>query len=183
MQARFPLRLFPALLACLLGGAVPGTAQQAPIANGTVFGAFTLQCEAETVQSVTCALVQTIVAAEDKRFLAELGVNLGAVGGGATAPQPLTLVVRTPAAMRLAVPPAYLLAEGTQETPVPWLTCAGEFCLAALVLDESAVTALRAAPKLTLGYLPLDARDPVSFDIALDGLSAGLQALGAVPSP
>ena len=183
MQARPPLLILSAVFPAQLAGAQMGAAQDAPIANGTVFGAFTLQCEAETVQSVTCALVQTIVAADDKRFLAEFGVNLGALGGAGATAQALTLVIRTPAAMRLAVPPAYLLADTTQENPVPWLTCAGEFCLAALVLDDSAVSELRAAPKLTLGYLPLDAPNPISFDVPLDGLSQGLQALGVVPAP
>lgn len=156
-------------------------AQQAAVADGTVFGNFTLQCEAETIQTVTCALVQTIVAADDRRFLAEIGVNLGARNGASASSEGLTLVIRTPSAMRLSVPPAYVLAEGAQEVPVPWLTCAGDFCLAALPLDDSALQALRTSPNLTAGYLPLGSTNPISFEVALDGLAQGLQALGIAP--
>lgn len=167
------------LLLCSSGWAL---AQQTAIANGSIFGNFTLQCEAETIQTVTCALVQTIVAADDQRFLAEIGVNLGVRDNTGTVPTPLTLVMRTPSSMRLSVSPAYVLRDATEEVSVPWLTCAGDFCLAAVPLDDGALAALSAAPSMTTGYLPLGTTAPVSFDVALDGLAQGLRALGLFPN-
>jgi invasion protein IalB len=165
---------------CLLAPSL-AVGQTGQLANGTVFGNFTLQCEAETIQTVTCALVQTIVAADDRRFLAEVGVNLGALNTDSPNADGATMVIRTPSAMRLSVPPAYLLDSSTQENPVPWLTCAGEFCLAALPLDPAALRAVADASSLTAGYLPLNATAPLSFEVALEGLAAGLRALGAFP--
>lgn len=169
--------VFAGLVAALL---LPSQIR-AQIANNSVFGDFTLKCEVETITTMVCALAQGVVAAEDQRFLAEFALNLGSRTTGTDSPprvDEMTFVLRTPTAMRLTTPPAFIVAEAEEQTTLNWLTCAQDACLAVAPVSEEGLRALSAAPSMTIGYLPLAAEAPISFQIGLAGLREGLATLG-----
>lgn len=150
---------------------VPGTAQ-AEVANGTVFGDWTVSCTAETTQRTICALTQTVVTTEGARFLAEIGLNLVEEADATS----VVMVVRTPSAMLLPVQPAFRVGSGDPVT-LTWRTCAGEFCTAVQVLGPEDVASLREARSMILGYQSIAETGPVTFSVSLLGVTAGLTAL------
>ena len=161
------------LLALALAGAtlISGPAR-AEVANGTVFGDWTISCTAETTERTICALTQTVVTAQGARFLAEIGLN-AVQEAGATS---VVMVLRTPSAMLLPVQPAFRVGS-RDPVPLTWRTCAGEFCTAVQVLGPADVTALRAARSMILGYQGIADPSPVTFSVSLLGVTAGLTAL------
>lgn len=156
----------------LWGAALAHGPARAEVANGTVFGDWTISCTAETTTRTICALTQTVVTTDGGRFLAEIGLN--AVNeAGETA---IVMVLRTPSAMLLPVQPAFRIGS-RDPVALAWRTCAGEFCTAVQLLPPEDVAALRAARSMILGYQGATDSSPVTFSVSLSGVTAGLNAL------
>ena len=166
------MRRAGALTVAVLLAASPAAAQD-PVANGTVFGDWTVVCAAEAVGRTVCALAQTLVDPADGALLAEIGLN--PVGSGAEAQ--VVMVLRTPASMLLPVRPAFRVGEGPT-VALTWHTCAGESCTALLTLGAEDIAALRRGLTMIVGYQPLAQDRPLSFPVSLRGITAGLAALG-----
>lgn len=145
----------------------------AEVANGAVFGDWTVSCTAETSQKTICALTQTVVTAEDQRFLTELGLNLVTEDGT----ESVVMVMRTPSAMMLTTQPAFRIGSADPVT-LAWRTCAGDFCTAIQVLSPEDLAAMRAARDMIVGYQSVTSESPVTFSVSLAGVTAGLTALG-----
>ncbi len=145
----------------------------AEVANGAVFGDWTVSCTAETSQKTVCALTQTVVTAEEQRFLTELGLNLVTEDGV----EAVVVVMRTPSAMMLTTQPAFRIGDADPVT-LAWRTCAGDFCTAIQVLSPEDLAAMRAARNMIVGYQSVTSETPVTFSVSLSGVTAGLTALG-----
>lgn len=156
----------------LLGAVLAHGPARAEVANGTVFGDWTISCTAETTTRTICALTQTVVTTENGRFLAEIGLNTVSEAGTTA----IVMVLRTPSAMLLPVQPAFRVGSRDPVT-LAWRTCAGDFCTAVQVLAPEDVTALRAARSMILGYQSVADTSPVTFSVSLSGVTAGLTAL------
>ena len=160
----------PARAALILGLGVtlcagPASAQ---VANGTAFGDWAVTCTAETTERTLCALSQTAVTRDGGVFLAEIGLNPGAGG--------VVMVVRTPSGMLLPVQPAWRVGDA-EPVPLAWRTCAGEFCTAVGALTPGQVDQLRRGRAMVLGYRRVTDATPVTFEVSLTGVTAGLAAL------
>jgi invasion protein IalB len=145
----------------------------AEIANGSVFDDWTVSCTAETSERTTCALTQTVVTSEEQQFLTEIGLN--AVSQEGT--DAIVMVMRTPSAMMLNVQPAFRIGSAEPVT-LNWRTCAGDFCTAIQVLSPEDLAAMRAAASMIVGYQSVTSQTPVTFNLSLSGVTAGLSALG-----
>lgn len=156
------------VIALTLGLIAPCATARAQVANGAVFGDWTVTCTAETTTSTLCALSQTVVTRQGAAFLAEIGLNPGPGG--------VVMVLRTPSGMALPVQPAFRVGTGAP-VPLAWRTCAGDFCTAIAVLEESQLDALRRGRTMLLGYQRLG-DPPATFEVSLSGVTAGLAALG-----
>jgi invasion protein IalB len=152
--------------------ATPG---QAEVANGTVFGDWTVNCTAESSTRTACALTQALATTEGNRFLAEIGLNVIANEGTKS----VVMVLRTPSAMQLQLQPGFLIDGSTEQVSLTWRTCAGDFCTAIATLDAPTVTAMRAAASMIVGYQGVNDTAPLSFPVSLRGVTAGLTALMA----
>jgi invasion protein IalB len=142
----------------------------AEVRNGAAFGDWTVTCTAETSARTLCALTQTVVARNGGGFLAEIGLNPGEGG--------VVMVLRTPSGTLLPVQPAYRVGAAAPQ-PLAWRTCAGDFCTALRRLDPPEVDALRRGRSMVIGYHRAGEAAPVAFEASLNGVTAGLAALGA----
>jgi invasion protein IalB len=166
----FPMRLAAALATLCLA-----TPLQAEVANGTVFGDWTVNCTAESSTRTACALTQALATTEGNRFLAEIGLNV-IENDGAKA---VVMVMRTPSAMLLQLQPGFLIDGASEQVALTWRTCAGDFCTAVATLDDPTVAALRAASSMIVGYQGVNDSAATSFPVSLRGVTAGLTALMA----
>ena len=152
---------------CALMAALAGPAA-GQVANGAAFGDWTVTCTAESTARTLCALTQTAVTREGADFLAEVGLNPGAEG--------VVMVVRTPSGMLLPVQPAWRVGSAAP-VALAWRTCAGDFCTAIGVLSPEQVDQLRRGRTMILGYRRVTDPAPVTFEVSLTGVTAGLAAL------
>jgi invasion protein IalB len=140
----------------------------AQVANGAVFGDWTVTCTAESTARTLCALSQTAVTRDGGTFLAEVGLN--------PAEGAVVMVVRTPSGMLLPVQPAWRVGSG-DPVALAWRTCAGDFCTAVAALTPEQVDQLRRGRTMILGYRRTGDDAPVTFEVSLTGVTAGLAAL------
>ncbi|MBL4917154.1 invasion associated locus B family protein [Szabonella alba] len=166
------LSLLPAGVVAAFAFAAP---LQAEVANGTVFGDWRVACTAATSTRTSCALTQTLANREGNTFLAEIGLNVARNEGDAA----VVMVLRTPSSMALAMQPGVLIDGRDEQLAMTWRTCAGDFCTALVQLDEAAIADLRAAASMVVGYQGINAAEPTSFAVSLQGVTAGLTALSA----
>ena len=162
---------YAALLAML--PSFGATAQTA--SNGTAFGDWQLVCEAVAVNQTRCEIRQTLTLRQSGALLAQ--VALTPIAQTESTPAATALVLTTPTGMFLPMAPG-LSIEDDETLPLQWRTCDANRCIASRILEPDEVEALRAGTRMTLGYRPAAATDAVIFPVSLQGVSAGLDALG-----
>lgn len=151
-------------------------AAQAEVPNGAAFGDWHVLCTAESSAKTSCALTQGIATKEGNRFLAEIGLNPGLQAEEGA----LVMVLRTPSAMALQVQPGFRIGGPSgEQVDMVWRTCAGDFCTAIQSLDAAAISRLKSANTMIVGYQPMGAEQAVTFNVSLNGVTAGLAALAA----
>lgn len=143
-------------------------------ANGEKFGDWTLRCVAKGVGETSCALAQTLNAAETGAFVAEVGLTTQAGENGAQ----VVMILLTPEGVALDLRPAYKVDEAAEQTALIWRACASGRCRAAAVLSAGEIAALKAGQRLIMAYQAFGAPQPIRIAISLNGVSAGLAALG-----
>lgn len=147
-------------------------AQDAP-ANGTIIGNWRLACQATAVNQTSCVIAQTLSVGAQNTFLAEVTLRYAEIDGS----DRTIMAVSTPTNMRLSAQPGYRVSDSDETLPLTWRTCTPQICTASRILEESEISALRANPSFVLGYHPMGNPEPLVFEISLDGVSAGLDAL------
>lgn len=165
---------------CLAAGAFAQagktvTAPAPAAVNGQQFGAWTLTCVAEGVGKTNCALIQRLITREPQALVAEVGLNREVVDGA----ERFLMIMVTPEGMALNLAPVFAVDGAEAQTSLIWRTCASGRCRAAKLLEDEEAAALRAGARMVMAYQPFGAAEPVRFPVSLEGVAAGLTALGA----
>jgi len=164
------------MICAALCAALPAFGAQAqPASNGTAFGDWRLICEAVAVNRTRCEIRQTLTLRDSGALLAQVALTpaAGAEAGDATT----VLVLTTPTGMFLPMAPGLSIDDADETVPLQWRTCDANRCVATRMLAPGEVEALRDGARMTLGYRPAAAADPVIFPVSLQGVSAALDAL------
>ncbi|MFK7836789.1 MAG: invasion associated locus B family protein [Sulfitobacter sp.] len=176
-------RLIPALILCLIGFCAPVLAQNtaAPqdegevVSNGQKFGAWTVSCVAIAVGQTNCTLTQRVLRATDSAFVSDIVAARNAEGA-------TFLVARVPVGVFL--PTGFAMREAANEDEADvlqftWQTCNQQICEALVPLDASDVTAFSAEDNAMIAaFRPSAQSEPFVFQVSLNGLAAGLAAIG-----
>lgn len=156
-----------------LGLPASGFAQGAP-ANGTVYGDWQLACQATAINETACAIAQTISLSDGNRFLAEVTLQKLTIEDSA---ERIVMALTTPTNMLLTAQPGYRVGTEEETLPLVWRTCTQQLCTASRVLEPAEVDALRSGVTVVLGYQSAASPEPIIFELSLNGVSAGLDAL------
>lgn len=147
--------------------------QPVRIANGTRFGAWTVNCEAIAVNETACVLSQSLVRTSDNVFLAELLAFW-------SADQSKTyMAARVPNGVFF--PSGFALKPGDSDTrqDFVWQSCSADICEALIEMPLETFAALEGAEEVIAGYRPNLRSEPVIFRLSVGGASDGLNALKA----
>jgi invasion protein IalB len=119
-------------------------------------------------QSAPCSVVQRIVAPRGALFLAEVQLTRSAAG--------VALVVATPLGPFLPERPVAQVS-GRDPMVFDWHSCDRRRCLAVHRLEDTSLTALKRATRMTLGYRLAGSQEARRLEVSLMGLTAALRAL------
>lgn len=155
-------------------GAGPVAAQGTAPEHGQVFGHWVISCNAASAGKPICVLTQRVVRNSDQAMLAEF-VALWTPDLASR-----LLLVRVPTGVYLPSG----IAVGTQGKPgqrqFVWQLCNGQVCEALLTLDDAIMKEMtQSDAKQLVGYQPRQGQDPVIFELRIDGLVEGMEALKA----
>lgn len=149
-------------------------AQASPVTNGQSFGAWTVACVAVAVGETDCTLNQRVLRASDTAFVADLIATRDDEGK-------TYLVARVPVGVFL--PNGFAMREAENEDvedamEFTWQTCNREVCEALLEVDAEMVTTLSAQDNAMIaGFRPNSQMEPFVFQLSLNGLGPGLDAI------
>ena len=166
------MRIIAAL--CLAIFSVSGALAQTTVSKGDRFGDWITHCAAETADPSNCAISQTLNAKEGGAFVADVGLAVRDTDAG----KRVLLILLTPEGTALNIQPAYVVDENESQSALAWRACAQGRCRAATLLTPAAAAELQAGRRMIMGYQGFGAAEPVRVSISLNGVTAGLQALG-----
>lgn len=143
------------------------------IANGTRFGAWTVNCEAIAVNETACVLSQRLVRTADNAFLAELLAFWSGDGSKSY------MAARVPNGVYLPAGFALKPEADEQRYDFAWQSCGRDLCETLRELSSDELLALNEAEAVVAGYRPSLVAKPVVFKLSTQGVGEGLQALKA----
>jgi len=146
------------------------------MANGQRFGAWTVTCEALAVNETACVLSQTLVQTEGNTFLAEI---LAFWSGDGTSSY---LAARVPNGVYFPSGFAFKPEDSEERQTFVWQSCSQELCEALIEIDAARLKELEAGAPVFAGYRPRLGADPMVFQLNLDGIGEGMDALKAALS-
>lgn len=158
-----------ALIAALSTLAV---AQDAEVAVNAQFGQWIVSCDAVTVNTNICRLVQEQVLRDSGDLVARFIVQ-------PTEDESAVLLAQVPIAVFLAGGAVYRL-EGDDVAPqreMIWQRCAGPVCEAALLLEPDELAAMNDAGAILFGYRTGPTTDPVITRVDMTDFTTGLDAI------
>jgi invasion protein IalB len=177
------LRKFMLGLTLSVTVAVPAIAQEdtaaidlnqnnADVAINTQFGQWVVSCQAVTVNTNVCRLLQEQVLRDSNVLVARFIVQ--PVENGAA-----IMLAQVPGDVYLAGGAVYRL-DGDEEGPqreMIWQRCMGGICEAAIVLEAEELAAMNSAGAILFGYRMEPTSDPIVTYVDLDAFGTGLDAL------
>lgn len=146
--------------------------ESADVAVNAQFGQWVVSCEAVTVSSNVCRLVQEQVLRDSDVLVARFVVQ-PVEGGDAI------MLAQVPGAVFLAGGAVYRL-QGDEETPqreMIWQRCYGNICEAAIVLEAEELSAMNEAGAILFGYRLEPNSEPIVTLVDLQEFTNGLDAL------
>lgn len=178
MKKRLTRATATAFLAVLAALGQPGARAQSTdgaakeVANGSRFGAWTVNCQALGVNKTSCVLTQQLVRSGDGGFLAEVLAFSNADDSKRY------LAARVPNGVYFPAGFAMRPAEATEETRFIWQSCSAKLCEALIEIAPEDVATFEASEKgVVAGYRPGLNAKPVVFSMSVAGMVAGLDAL------
>ncbi|WP_407495603.1 invasion associated locus B family protein [Pseudooceanicola sp. MF1-13] len=153
-------------------------AATAPVrmANGQRFGAWTVTCEALAVNETACVLSQTLVQTEGNNFLAEILAFWSGDGSSSY------MAARVPNGVYFPSGFAFKPEDSEERQTFVWQSCSRELCEALIEIDAETLKELEAGAPVFAGYRPRLGADPMVFQLNLDGIGEGMDALQAALS-
>ncbi len=161
-----------AVLACGLAAQVAAQETSNDVPVNAQFGSWIVACEAVTVNTNICRLVQEQVLVDTNQLIARFIVQPADDDAA-------IMLAQVPIAVFLAGGAVYRL-EGDDEGPqreMVWQRCAGSLCEAALFLEPEELAAMETAGGLLFGYRTGPETDPIITRVDLTDFLAGLNAL------
>ncbi len=144
----------------------------ADVAINTQFGQWVVSCQAVTVNTNVCRLLQEQVLRDSNVLVARFIVQ--PVENGAA-----VMLAQVPGDVYLAGGAVYRL-DGDEDGPqreMIWQRCMGGICEAALVLEADEIEAMNAAGAILFGYRMEPTSDPIVTLVDLEAFATGLDAL------
>lgn len=146
--------------------------QNDAIANNSAFGGWIVNCEAITVNSTACRLIQQLSRTEDNSLIVRMVV---VPAGDGT----YLMIAQTPAGVYLPGGAVYRFAEN-EEVPqreMIWQRCIGESCEAASRLDAEELELFDANTTLLFGYRPDVTSEPIIVPMDISQFGDAIAAL------
>lgn len=144
----------------------------ADVAVNSQFGQWVVSCQAVTVSSNVCRLVQEQVLRESNVLVARFIVQ-------PVEDDAAIMLAQVPGEVFLAGGAVYRL-EGDEEAPqreMVWQRCMGNICEAAIVLEADELAAMDEAGAILFGYRMEPASEPIVTLVDLQEFTTGLNAL------
>lgn len=158
--------------ALALGATGQAVAQETDVSVNTQFGQWIVACEAVTVNSNVCRLIQEQILRDTNTLVARFIAQPSDEGTA-------VLLAQVPIEVFLAGGAVYRL-EGDDEAPqreMIWQRCAGALCEAALLLEAEELAAMDGAGAILFGYRMGPTTDPIITRVDMTDFGAGLDAL------
>ena len=146
-------------------------AEAQTITNGQTIGAWTVNCVAVAVGQTNCTLTQRILRSTDGAFVADI-VALR------DAEQNTYLLARVPVGASLPAGFAMRQEDSEDMMPFTWQVCTPDVCEALLPVDAELAETLSAEDNIMIAaFRPTLQSDPFVFQLSLNGMNTGLDAL------
>ena len=146
--------------------------QSAAIANNSAFGGWIVNCEAITVNSTSCRLIQQLSRTEDNSLIVRMVVVPAGDGSH-------LMIAQTPSGVYLPGGAVYRFAENeeVEQREMIWQRCIGDTCEAAARLDAEELALFDANATLLFGYRPDVTSEPIIVPMDISQFGEAIAAL------
>jgi invasion protein IalB len=154
-------------LALLISAA---SAQAAPPKVGDTFGNWLFECQALAANKTACVLSQTLSQAKTKQRVLRVTLNKPENSSE------FQLVAVAPLGIHI---PTGVTGSVDKSTPIPFglKTCTKQGCIAVAKANNALIKALKSGKNIEISFTANPRRKPVSLNVSLTGITAGINAL------